>query len=338
LDRLIYSFKPHALISLPHTPLPAYLPDGLKTVYIEWKNSKKRPLIQINDRRVGQLAAEHFLNHSIHHTCFVGHLDRSYATERETGFRLTMKRGGYAPKRFHTQGTFLGLLNDNSNPTVAEAFRSFLHTLPRPLGIFAADDFVAFSIIELCQSTPGNNQIPDDIRVLGTNNEELVCLSCTPELSSIRLPYRPMGLQAGAWANSLLNGMPAPQTILKLDPIEVIERQSSAPALVTNLTVQKALKFIDAHLTESITTQDLLELTGLSRSTLERFFKEAVNRTPYHQILHQKIARAKHLLNHTNLPIHAIAPRCGFNSNTRFCQNFKIQTDLTPSEYRNLYR
>ena len=333
LNELCTRFKPHGMLYHPHMPLPAHIPPDLKMAYFDWKTGKERPLLLIDNQRVGQLAAEHFLSHGFVHFCFVGNLNKPYADLRFQGFKRHLGSAGYAVSSFHTEGCFLGLLNNQDNPEISDRLVKTVEQVKKPIAIFAADDFEAYTVFELCLKCGWN--IPEEIAILGVNDDELVCRACNPMLSSIRIPYRNIGFKAAELLyQQMTRNIHPPKQPLIFAPIEVVERRSTASNRVDDPVVAKALNFIREQCTENITTEALLELTGASRSMLERRFKQAINRTPYFEILHQRIEHAKTLLRDTRMNIREIAAACGFNSANRFCQAFKNKTDLTPSRYR----
>ncbi len=331
MPELVEQMQPDGILCHPHMPIPE---ESLQSqvVYFHWQDTHLRPLLLIDNQHVGQLAAEHLLSRQFSRFCFVGNLNRPYAVDRFHSFKQSLKNKGYSASAFNTNGTFLGLLNSVEDKNVTDQFKALIDTLGKPLGIFAADDYEAHTAFEICRRAGW--KIPENIGILGVNNDELVCRACDPMLSSIRIPYRQIGLNAGELLQRQFEGAHSPKKPVLFKPIEVIERRSTASNKADDPIVEQALCFIADHLAGPITTQDLLNLTGISRSMLERHFKQAINRTPYFEILHQRIERSKLLLRDTPMNIHEISTQCGFNSTNRFCQAFKNKTELTPSRYR----
>ncbi|MFA6172163.1 MAG: substrate-binding domain-containing protein [Kiritimatiellales bacterium] len=325
-------FQPHGLFYHPHMPLPPDIPFDLKTVYFDWQVGSERPLLRIDDRQVGQLAAEHFLSHGFTHFLFAGNLNRPYADLRFQGFSHRLRSAGYPVSSFNTQSCFLGLLNNRENQEISRQFTDMVKKLKKPLAVFAADDFEAYTVFELSLKNGWN--IPEQVGILGANNDELVCQACDPMLSSIRIPYRQIGFKAAELLHRQFQGYSVPRKPFLFQATEVITRRSTAIDRVDDPVVAKAVKFIREHYKENITAETLLTLTGVSRSMLERRFKQTVNRTPYFEILYQRIEQSKGLLRDTRLSIQEIASGCGFNSTNRFCQAFKDKVNMTPSQYR----
>ena len=336
LNDFIKRFQPHGLLYHPNMQLPDRLPPELKTVYFDQPGGTGRPLLQIDDQQIGELAADHLLVQGFTRFCFAGNLNRYYAEQRLQGFRRRLRRAGQTAAEFNTAGCFLGLLNNREDPELFHQFTQTIAKLEKPLALFAVDDYEAYTAFELCLKAGW--KIPDEIGILGVNNEELVCHACDPMLSSIRIPYRQIGYTAAGILHRQFQGKSVPKTPQLFPAIEIVERRSTATDQVSDAAVAKSLRYIQTNLAENISINMLTKLTGISRSMLERRFKESINRTPYFEIQHQRIERAKILLRDTESPISDIVPACGFNSATRFCQAFKEKTTLTPSQYRQFCR
>lgn len=334
ISNILSRFQPHGLLHHPHMKIPDQLPPDLKTVYFSWQAETHRPLLLLNDLHIGIMAAEYLLAKGFTRFCFTGNLERSYAKLRFDGFKHRLSKTGSRVYSFNTEGCFLGLLNNLQNPEIELRFIETLTRWEKPLALFAADDFEAYTILELCLKSGWN--IPEQIGVLGVNNEEIICRACDPMLSSIRIPYHQLGYKAGELLHRLLQNRTVPQKPLIFDATEVISRRSTTAEQVADPLVATSLRYIRDHFKEAITTESLLELTGLSRSMLERRFKQSIKRTPYLEIQHQRTEYAKLLLRDTRMNIREIAKDCDFNSINRFCQSFKEKTGFTPSGYRTV--
>jgi LacI family transcriptional regulator len=332
LNDRISQFQPHGLLCHPHMPLTLPVPTIPAVVYVDWKNTESRPLLLIDDYQIGVMAAEHLLAHGYTHFCFAGNITREYAKLRCDGFKWRLSREGRSVSIFNTAGFFLGLLNNRENPEISRQFIATVGQLKKPAAVFAADDFEAYTVFELCLKA--KLRLPEEIGLLGVNNEELVCQSCDPMLSSIRIPYRQIGSKAAELLHRQLQGFPAPQKPILFQATEVVIRRSTSIEQVSDPLVAQALGFIRSHFQENISIEDLVAATGASRSMLERRFKQTISRTPYFEIQHQRIEHAKRLLQDTRMSIREVSTGCGFNSTNRFCQAFKEKVATTPSRYR----
>ncbi|MGZ0654567.1 substrate-binding domain-containing protein [Coraliomargarita sp. W4R72] len=335
IETLIKQIKPHAILCHPNQAIPQ-LTNQAKLVYFDTQDTQQCPRLKIDNQSVGELAAEHLLTRNFNQFCFIGNLEKTYSIERLNSFVGKLKQSGFSATAFNTHGRFLSLLNNQDESCESKRLRALLETIPKPIGIFAVDDYEAYTTLKICQQAGW--KLPEQIGILGVNNDELVCHACAPMLSSLRIPYEQIGFKAGQLLHQQLEGIAAPQETIMFQPIEIVERHSTATNQVDDPLVEDAVRFIAEHLTETITINDLLKLSGVSRSMLERRFKQSINRTPGWEIQHQRIESAKHYLRDTAIPIHQVANFCGFNSSNRFCQAFKNSTTHTPLSYRRMVR
>ena len=182
----------------------------------------------------------------------------------------------------------------------------------------------------------GGLAVPEELAVLGVQNDELVCEAVRPGLSSVALPLVEVGYRASELLDRLMRGEAAPVEPIRLPPIEVIERGSTRMAAVSDPTVARALALIQREATEGLTVEglcDALELT-MSRRTLERRFHEELGRSPHEQIRRTQIQRARELLGSSDLPLIEIAARCGFSSQPFFSNTFLKYAGERPGAYR----
>ena len=98
--------------------------------------------------------------------------------------------------------------------------------------------------------------------------------------------------------------------------------------------VQDVAKYIQHHLSEPITTDDIAKALFLSRSRLSVKFKEEANENLIDFILKEKIEEAKRLLRYTDKTSVAISAYLGFSSQSHFSRTFKKYTGSLPNEYR----
>ena len=333
LSHLIKNFNPDGILCHPNMPLPDKLPSVIRQVWFDWGDLRKLPRAGVNDRAIGRMAAEYFLSRNFSRFCYVGNLDRPYGKLRRDGFHQRLKTAGFSCTAFNTKGYFIGLLNSRESPELQNEFIRCLESQDKPLALFSSDDFTAYTVLELCRKT--GLDVPNEVSLLSSNNDELVCHACDPRLSSIRVPYRQVGRQAAEWLHQLLEKKGITKKTASFDPLEVVERGSTAVWRIDDPLVAESLKYIEESFRKRIGIPELLQLTGLSRSMLERRFKQAINRTPGFEIQHRRIEYAKQLLRDTDQPVHKIAATCGYSSSNRFCQAFRDKVSLSPNQYRS---
>lgn len=209
-------------------------------------------------------------------------------------------------------------------------------SLPKPVGILTPHDRLALQLLDLCHSL--GLDVPGEVATVGVDNEELVCESSWPTLSSVALPGEQLEMEAARLLQALMAGKRAPRTPLLLPPVGVVTRQSSDAIAVKDPIVANALRFIREHQAEPIHVADVLRHLPVNRRTFERQFQATVGRSPLQEILRLRLERAKHLLATTDLPMPEISQAAGFRDAGHFWETLRRACELSPRAYRQRYR
>ena len=213
------------------------------------------------------------------------------------------------------------------------AIARWLKALPKPVAVFACYDGRALQVLEACQLLGLN--VPEQVAVLGVDNDELVCELANPPLSSVQPNARRSGYEAAALLARLMRGekksvVPTHQ----VQPVRVVERQSTDVVAVADAKVAAALKFIRQHACARVDVGDVLRAVPMSRTRLEEKFKALLGHSPHRQIVQQRIARAKHLLVESKVAISEVAEQAGFDNASYLSVAFRRETGLSPFAYR----
>jgi LacI family transcriptional regulator len=212
------------------------------------------------------------------------------------------------------------------------ALAAWLKRLPKPLGIFACYDVRGQQVLDACQSI--GLRIPDDVAVIGVDDDAVRCSLSNPPLSSVAPDTRRIGHLAAELLARRMAGQRVDPGMRFVPPLGVSSRRSTDAWAVPDPDVAAALRFIRDHSTEPITVQALLDRVPLSRRSLETRFLRLVGRTPHAEILRCRVERAKSLLATTDLPIKAIARLTGAGTPEYLSVLFRRATGTTPSAYR----
>ena len=218
----------------------------------------------------------------------------------------------------------------------------WLDRLPKPVGIWTVADSQAIRILEACRQL--NLRVPAEVGILGTTNDELVCGLLSPSLSSIDLNPQEIGYKAAALLDAkmkkrgkqrLIRGRL--ETSILVPPLRVVSRESSERLTVIDPDLDQAMKIIRREAEHGLTVDELAAELLLSRSTLERRFREYFQCSPSQQINHVRIERAKSLLRETAWPVSVVGQRTGFASPENFVRFFRRLVGDTPRNYRNSF-
>jgi LacI family transcriptional regulator len=213
----------------------------------------------------------------------------------------------------------------------------WLKGLPKPVGVMTCHDDRGHQTLDACRRA--GLRVPDDVAVIGVDNDAHLCNLCTPPLTSIDVNPARIGYEAAALLMRLIQGKPRPKKPLLFgSPRGVVPRQSTDVLSIEDQDVATALRYIRDHATEGIRVRDVIATTRHSPSTLERRIKAALGRTIKAEITRVRLHRAKLLLQETDLPIGTIAARSGFLEPKYFCEVFHKAERMTATAYRKQYR
>jgi LacI family transcriptional regulator len=293
------------------------------------------PRVGIDDRLVGALAAKHLLERGLSHFAFLGHGDHYYSVERERGFCEALATAGFSAAIFHERE---GIRFDPVGRLWAfdSGIGRWLRELPKPLGVFAPNDIWGLHLTEVCRQI--SLRVPDDVAIIGVDNDDLLCDLARPALSSIAIPSEKIGYAAATMLARLLAGRRVSRRPLVFPPLGVVSRRSSDVLAIDDADVVAAARFIREHGHRALCVGDVLAAVPVSRRSLERRFRQHLGRSLLEEIRRAHVDRAKDLLAGSDLALHTIAQRAGFSDAKQFSIVFRQLTGTTPREFRHQIR
>lgn len=291
--------------------------------------------INIDDHRLGYIAAGHLHSRGIRHFAWYGR-DFQHAPERLRGFTdFLAERGLIAQIRHEPEQDFRqdhGTAWKSPDSDLIE----WLGNLERPVGVLAAHDSLGRTLAEACAEA--GLDIPDDVAVLSASDDGAVCALAHPPLSSIVIPWDALGRAAGRCLRSLLAGEPPPDDPLLIAPIQVRTRKSSDVIAQTHPLVAKALRHARDHLMELRDVAQWAREVGTHRRGLERAFQQELRKSPLEMLQRLRVTRARELLLQTDRPLSWIAEQCGFSQQEKLSTHFKRIMHIPPSVFRRNHR
>ena len=209
--------------------------------------------------------------------------------------------------------------------------------LERPVGVFAANDDRGYDVIEFCRAN--QLRVPEDIAVIGINNDTLVCENCHPRLSSIQPDFEQEGYLAAETLSRMMHPAPctphpAPRTLF-VGVKQVVRRESTAELSLSGKLVQRALVYIRRNALKGISVTDVAAHLHVSRRLADLRFRELQGTTIGATIISERLTEVKRLLRETKDPIDAIAIRCGYENPNYLKNLFKRRFAMTMREFRN---
>ena len=320
------SYEMAALIAEKRIPIVEMLGDG-KTVVSE---------VPANEQTGAYLAAEHLIECQLKHFAFFAYGNVWWGKLRGKFFLEALAQHKFSPHIFpgHLAGPWS--IYPHWEAEYDQMLPQWLTQLPKPVGLWAVNDFAATRIIEACEHA--RIAIPEEIALLGTTNDTLLCNLLTPPLSSVDLNSFQAGYSAAKILDAKMRQKEIPQTPVLIPPLGVVKRQSTDMTVVTDSDVAEALRYIRSNGGEGISVVEVANHVNLSQSTLERRFREHIKRTPEKEILRIRIKRIQTLLLESDFPLREICRKTGFATPEYMIQVFRCETGLTPKEYRTQLR
>ncbi len=279
------------------------------------------PSVVSHDVAVGRMGAEYFIRLGFRRHLFFNPDKRAFAKLRHEGFS---KRLGESQ-----------LASDNA--LSQEALAASLLQTEAPIAVMACNDAAALTALDVCRDL--SLKVPDQVAVLGVDNDDLVQSLAYPPLSTINTARERIGFEAAAMLERLMStsdvrtdGLP-----VLIPPMGVITRQSTDLLATTDADVADAVRYIHANAGRPITVDDLLLEVPLSRRQLERRFRAALGRSILDEIQRCRVDRARLMLVDTELTLPQIALASGFASASYFSVVFSKSQSMTPGEYRSRF-
>lgn len=281
--------------------------------------------IVTNSSKIGSLAAEYFISLGFKHYAYCGFKKLIWSDLRYKSYHEILFRNGFDDIK-----SFIDAPSRNKN-TDQKRLTTWLKKLPKPICVFACNDDRAIYILEACKRC--NINVPEEVAVLGVDNDALVCNLSSPPLSSIALDFKNSGFHAAKHLDQLMNRK-TKDLILKVDPIEIITRKSTDIFAVEDKELVSAMVFIKNNFHRAIQISDVVEATSISRRELECRFKVELRKTIKNEIERLRIEHIKRKLINSREPVYKIANTLEFTDPQHFSRYFKNLTGMTPSDFR----
>ncbi|MDP0499819.1 MAG: DNA-binding transcriptional regulator [Verrucomicrobiota bacterium JB022] len=291
------------------------------------------PKLRPDNLAVGHVAAEHFIERGFKRFAFCGFGNETWSCERRRGFMEAVQAVGCECSVLET--IYTQQLTPDWDIAEQERIGAWVKELEHPLALMACNDLRALQVIAAVHQV--GLSIPDEVAVLGSNNESVRANLSHPPLSSVPINAADWGYRAAQALHGLFDGKPvAAETFI--DPGAVVVRRSTDILAVEDPAIVEALRIIQSEATGPLRVEDLARRVNLSRSLLERRFRKFLRRSPQEEIRNVKINKAKQLLLDTDMTLAEIAEAIGFEHPEYLSVMFKRLTSESPRDFRQRYR
>ena len=290
----------------------------------------KLPVVDVDHVAVGRLAAEHLLEHGYTQFGFVGSRSACYSEARATSYAERLAASGYSVSHCLVEYLYEDFATSSWKKDEPQ-IQQWVRQLPKPVGVFACNDIAGRGLVEICRQQ--RLRVPEDVAILGADDDELESRLTVPPLSSIAIPARRVGYEAAKTLDRMMAGEPTKENLF-LPPVRVIARQSTDTRATDDPIVAQALQYIRNHASQNIGVNAIAEAMGLGRRDLERRFRKSLNCSVLDDIRSVRVQRVRELLAETSLSMAAIAVRSGFSSPERMTVVFGQVAGMSPTAYR----
>ena len=287
------------------------------------------PFVGMDNHLIGQMVAEHFIDRGYRNFAVYSLHTERFFEERVQNFVTAVE----------SHGGSCSLLPEPISDRAADwekgqaRLMSWLAGLPKPIGVFAANDQLGIRLLDACQRA--GIAVPEEVAVVGAENEETLCAFANPPLTSVRFDGATVGFAAAELLARLMRGGARPKGETLFPPKGIVVRESSDEFVINDRLVAHAARMIRENAATGLNVDDLCRRLNASRSTLDRRMKAALGRTPKDEILRVRFREVERLLRETDLTIEAIAEQTGFAYSHDLQAAFKSEYGQTPGGFRN---
>jgi LacI family transcriptional regulator len=288
------------------------------------------PFVTADQAEISKLAENHLRDRGLKHFAFCGRPAGINTTldERCEHFRRAIEASGQTCDVFPAVHT-----GDGGWEEEQERLVKWLLSLPKPIGIMAANDERGLQVLDACRRA--ELVVPDEVAVIGVDNDAALCELAIPPLTSVDVHAEGIGYEAASLLDRIMAGKVKPTNKpIKIPPRCVVVRRSTDTVASEDEEVGRAIRYIRANACKSLQVVDVLAYMGMSRASLQQRMKSMMGRTIHQEIQRVRMGRAQELLVNSDLTIKQIARESGFASVQYMTRVFRASIGETPALYR----
>lgn len=294
--------------------------------------SKDLPVIITDSPVIGKMASEHLIERGFKNLAFCGFDHFEWSNSRKKYFCQRNDEAGFTTHVYASPKTN-GIIDwEKEQRHVC----NWLKSVPKPVGVLACNDDRGQHILEVCKRL--GFKVPEDVAVIGVDNDPMICDIGDPPLTSIALNVERAGYEAARLLDQMIEGKPIAPQIINVTPTHVVQRQSTDLLAINDPEVAAAIRFIKENAKNKILVCDVVKVTRISRRALEQRFREILHRSIYDEIRQERIELISKLLIETDLPISHISSLFNFTDLEHISRYFKKKKGLGLREFRKLHQ
>lgn len=293
-----------------------------------------------NAHAVARIAGDFFLQAGFVHFAFIGYHGIPFSDRREAAFAEYLEQKGKpglnSLAKLKPVGPGHIQAVEQQGMADEQAIARWLKKQPRPLAVLACNDVRAQQVLNACREH--GIRVPEDVAVMGVDNDDVLCSLCDPPLTSIEPDTERLGREAAGVLAGLMQGKPAVQHFTSIPPLRLVERASTDTVAIEDPVMVQALRFIRKEVGSGIAVKDVLNHVGRSRTDLEQRFRRHLGTTIHGELLQRRLNRVCHLLDETDDNLNEVARRAGFSTAAHLCRLFHEHYHQTPTQFRRRTR
>jgi LacI family transcriptional regulator len=289
---------------------------------------------------VAKLAADFFLNAGFQQFAFCGYQGIPFSDRRAEAFRNYLALQNLSVLQPPVQVSLAPPAPiqavERQGLDREKTLAAWLRKQPRPLALFACNDVCAQQVLNICREHGIN--VPEEVAVLGVDNDDVLCHLCEPPLTSIEPDTERLGYEAAALLDRMMRGTKPKLEMTQIPPLRVVERASTDVVAIGDPITAQAVRFIRDHVDDGISVKDVQASVGRSRTDLEQRFRRWLKTSVHGEIIRRRMDRVCSLLRQTDLHLNEITRCAGFSTTAHLCRLFRGRLGQTPIQYRNSHK
>lgn len=288
------------------------------------------PTVQTDDQEIAKTAAKYYIERGYEYFAFVGYDNMFWSENRKAAFACIVNKAGYTCELYKQP-------KQKKQCTWRQEQRilsDWLKILPKPVALLACNDDRSQQVSEACRMA--GISIPEEVAILGVDNDEFICTLTHPPLSSISLNTEIAGYEAALVLDQMMQGKKFSKKIIPVNVRNINTRQSTDILAIKDPIVSQAVKFIREHSREPIQIEDVLNHVAISRRSLYEKFKQNMNCGVHQYIKKVRVDHIEHLLLDSEMTISQIAHFMGFQKDDHIASYFRSVKGINPHKFRSL--
>jgi LacI family transcriptional regulator len=297
------------------------------------------PGVAVDQNALIRMAVGHFLERGFKNFAYCGFTNVLFSELRADCFVKHLAERGLQGKVFSYPGLRprAGLAAIEAHAMqYADQLIDWIGRQPKPLALLACNDERAQQVLTLCRQV--GIAVPDQVAVLGVDNDDVECELCAPPLSSIDPNFEQIGYQAAELLEGMMKGRVPPPSRILVPALCVVARRSTDVLAVDDADAAEAIRFVRARACRGISIEDVMSHVSASRSTVQRWFEKHLGRSPAVEIARVQVQHVQESLRTTSMTLEEIARCTGFAHVESMQRTFKRTVGLTPGQYRKQVR